>query len=314
MTLSCTAIVVGVDGSPESDDALHWAASEAAVRGCGLRLLHAAYLPTLTGHESGTLSTATDQALVAAGRHLLAETMSALDRQTPNLPVTSEVRWGRPADVLAEAGAEAVMVVVGDRGRGGFASLLLGSTSLRTAMRAPCPVAVVRCGRQADPADDIGRGRVVVGVDGSARSAAAAMLAFEEAALHQADVNAVHVTAAPPREVSATLRWGEQERTDGEKLLDEATAAARLAHPTVSVDYTVVIGNPAATLIDQCVGARLAVVGTRGRGGFTGLLLGSVSQTLLHHASCPVLITGGHPPADDAAPDGGAADEGSSSV
>lgn len=302
-------IVVGVDGSPQSYKALHWAADEAAARGRGLRLVHAAYLSTLTGHEARTLSTATNQALLSAGRHVLAEATSALRQQTPNIPVTSEVRWGKPADVLAEAGADAAMVVVGDRGRGGFASLLLGSTSLRTAMRAPCPVAVIRHSRQTHPADDIGRGRVVVGVDGSARSAAAAMLAFEEAELHKADVNAVHVTAAPPSEVPATVQWGEQERTDGEKLLDEATAAARRAYPDVVVDYTVVIGNPAATLIDQCVGARLAVVGTRGRGGFTGLLLGSVSQTLLHHASCPVLVTGGRFQEDQTAVGGGPAAE-----
>ncbi len=294
MTVSSAVIAVGVDGSPPSYEALYWAADEAAARGCGLRLIHAAYLPTLTGHEARTLSTATNQALISAGRHVLAEATSALRQQTPNIPVASEVRWGKPADVLAEPGADAVMVVVGDRGRGGFASLLLGSTSLRTAMRATCPVAVVRRSRQTDPADDIGRGRVVVGVDGSDRSAAAAMLAFEEAAVHNAGVNAVHVTAAPPNEVSATVGWGEQERTDGEKLLDEATAAARCAYPDVTFDYTVVIGNPAATLIDQSVGARLTVVGTRGRDGFTGLLLGSVSQTLLHHASCPVLVTGGH--------------------
>lgn len=297
-------IVVGVDGSPESYEALYWAAGEAAARGCGLRLVHAAYLPTLTGDEARTLSTATNQALISAGRHVLAKAASALRQHSPSTPVTSEVLWGKPADVLAAQGADAAMLVVGDRGRGGFASLLLGSTSLRTAMRAPCPVAVVRHGRQPEPADDIGRGRVMVGVDGSARSAAAAVLAFEEAALHQAGVNAVHVTAAPPSEVSATVRWGEQERTDGEKLLDEATATARRAYPDVVVDYTVVIGNPAATLIDQCVGARLAVVGTRGRGGFTGLLLGSVSQTLLHHASCPVLVTGGRPQDDHAAADG----------
>jgi nucleotide-binding universal stress UspA family protein len=180
------------------------------------------------------------------------------------------------------------MVVVGSRGRGGFTGLLLGSVSQHVATHAAGPVVVVRARPwQAD-------GPVVVGVDESDGTGHALDVAFEEAALRDAGIVVLHAYLPDVR------TWGldllpevEDEhvrRTIELDRLNDIVEPWRKRFPAVDVEVAAVDGQAAARLIDASATARLMVVGSRGRGGFTGLLLGSVGLQLLHHAGCPVLI------------------------
>jgi nucleotide-binding universal stress UspA family protein len=187
--------------------------------------------------------------------------------------------------VLVAESRQAQLVVVGDRGLGGFTGLLLGSVAVGLAAHAASPVAVVR---GAAPSPD---GQVVVGVDGSPTSEAALAAAYEAAAARRVRLVAVHTwwdflidtTLAP------LLDW-EAIEGDEHVLLAERLAGWAEKYPDVEVRRVVARDKPAHSLLQQATGAQLVVVGSRGRGGFAGLLLGSVSHSLLHHAPCPVLV------------------------
>jgi nucleotide-binding universal stress UspA family protein len=192
------------------------------------------------------------------------------------------------AAALIRASGTGAMVVVGSRGRGGFTGLLLGSVSQHVATHAAGPVVVVRARPwQAD-------GPVVVGVDESDGTGHALDVAFEEAALRDAGIVVLHAYLPDVR------TWGldllpevEDEhvrRTIELDRLNDIVEPWRKRFPAVDVEVAAVDGQAAARLIDASATARLMVVGSRGRGGFTGLLLGSVGLQLLHHAGCPVLI------------------------
>jgi len=178
--------------------------------------------------------------------------------------------------------------VVGNRGRGGFASLLLGSVSQKVAVHAHGPVVVVR-GRT-----DPGPGDIVVGVDGSPQSQHALQAAFEEAMIHDAGVLAVRAYSLL---ASSYALYGvgyvedPHERWEAEMtaLRDDVAVVAE-KYPQVPVSHLAVEGHPGVVLTQRSSSARLVVVGNRGRGGFAGLLLGSVGLHLIHHAECPVLI------------------------
>ncbi|PAK22020.1 hypothetical protein CJD44_38160 [Streptomyces sp. alain-838] len=182
--------------------------------------------------------------------------------------------------------------MVGNRGHGRFAGVLVGSVAVHLAGHAHCPVMVVR-GRP-DPA-----GPVVAGVDGSPESRAALAFACTEAALRDTSLVAVHVwgTRGDRTELMLGLQ-AEQEhttrlRTEAEQVLIEALATSSVSQTGVRVSRHLVRGPVRQSLITENEGAQLLVVGARGYGGFTGLLLGSVSQAVLHHARCPVGVVQG---------------------
>ncbi|WP_433219880.1 universal stress protein [Dactylosporangium sp. CS-047395] len=264
-------IVVGYDGSPEARRAVEWAAAEAGRSGSRLQIV-TTYEITWPGAYYAAVAEQVDAAREAA-EAILAD-------------ITAEVRGRSAVDVygvcaassaaatlldLGDAGAH--MLVVGNRGAGGLANLLLGSVSQQVATHAKVPVAVVR-GRP-DPSF----GPVVVGVDGSASGDSALGLAFEAARERGRALVAVRAYPADHTDEAA-------ERA----ALDDALANWSGKFPDVPVAQLVAAGRPAAVLVDASRTATLVVVGSRGHGGFTGLLLGSVGLQLMHHADCPVLI------------------------
>jgi nucleotide-binding universal stress UspA family protein len=181
------------------------------------------------------------------------------------------------------------MVVLGDRGLGGFTGLLIGSVAVAVTAHAACPVVVVR-GPESDLTAPLPE-PVVVGVDGSSTSEAALAFAFEEASLRRVPLVAVHVwrdllldaTLAP------LLDWDAIE-SDERQVLAERLAGWSEKYPDVAVRRLVAYDRPARALVGESGRAQLVVVGSRGRGGLHGMLLGSVSQALLHHAHCPVAV------------------------
>lgn len=195
-----------------------------------------------------------------------------------------EVFDGPPALVLQERSTDAGMLVLGSRGHGGFAGLLAGSTAVSVTAHAHCPVVVVRDGQAATS------GPVVVGVDGSESSLRALGFAVERAEQRDVPLRVIRVWE-PPGERWVPPGFDPEEATATERAAaEEELARWRETFPDVEVDLRVSPGNPAALLVEASREAQLVVVGSRGRGGLRGMLLGSVSQQLLQHAHCPVAV------------------------
>jgi nucleotide-binding universal stress UspA family protein len=193
---------------------------------------------------------------------------------------------------LIEQSRQASMLVLGGRGLGGFSDLLTGSVPMAVAGRAHSPVVVVR-GAALPPAD----GPVVVGVDGTPTSEAAVAFAFAEASARGSELIAVHAwsdTLLDTVLATGSPVWDfAPVRLHAAEILAERLAGWPEQYPDVRVTREVVHVRPAEALVSRAESASLLVVGTRGRGGFVGLLLGSTSQQLLHHAPCPVAVVRG---------------------
>ncbi|MFF5172862.1 universal stress protein [Micromonospora sp. NPDC000089] len=284
-------VVVGVDGSPSSLVAAEHAARAALARSRPLLLVHGYLHPLgygvpLNPYDLGV------PAPTEESRRMLDRTAADLTGRFPGLDVRVRQVAGGPGAALVEESREAELVVVGSRGLGGFAGLLLGSVSGQVAAHARCPVLVVRPQEQPMPVG----GPVLAGVDGSDGARLAVGYAADEAALRGAPLVLVHV--GPPGEDRAVPEEVEEaragHRAEAVRLLAEASAAVRADHPDLTVrEHPVPAAGPARGLVEASGSASLLVVGTRGRGGFAGLLLGSVSQAVIQHAHCPVLVA--HP-------------------
>lgn len=284
--MSPSEVVVGVDGSPESVAALKWAAAEAVLRNSELVVLHA-YDWRVIGARAPVGSAYADDARAQA-QELVEEAVAEAQAVAPDAKVRGEIAQGAPGPTLIDASANGRLIVVGNRGRGGFASLLLGSVSQQIATHAAGSVAVVR-GRS-----DVADGPIVVGVDGSPSADHALGVALAEAAARRSGVLAIRAYApALPRwdsPVPPHIEDWEERRAAEHKLLRDEVAPRADNYPDVSIECIAASGSAAEALVRHSTNARLVVVGTRGHGGFTGLLLGSVGLQLLHHAECPVLI------------------------
>ncbi|SNS91874.1 universal stress protein [Actinacidiphila glaucinigra] len=286
-------VVVGADGSASSLAAVGTAAREAALRGAGLRVVHAFLWPAMHVPLGPSGLGPPEGGLRHAAQRVVAEAVERARSAAPEVDVTHAVMTGEPLTVLEAQSRAAELVVVGSRGMGGFVGLMLGSTAVHLAAHGQCPVMVVR----EQPAAG---GPVLLGVDGSPAGADAVDFAFAEAALRGAGLLALHAwtpwhTPVPPPQDPAmpyASEPGELARTE-ERLVAEAIAGRRETHPGVEVRTKAVRGGTRETLIEASRTAQLLVVGARGRGGFTGLVLGSVSQALLHHAHCPVAVVRG---------------------
>lgn len=287
---SGNGIVVGVDGSPESEAAVDWAAAEAVLHKVGLTLVHV--LPGTTVHTLYEMSVADDLKERAAqrGREFLSRaTMIAAQVATgaESIPIREQVCEGNPVSAMVDLSRDAQMLVVGSRGLGRIGRALLGSVSSGVLDHAECPVAVIH--PKAQPQMQSERAPVVVGIDGSPASEAAVAIAFDEASRRAVELIAVHawndVTVyAYPAEEWTTFR------PQAEEVLSERLAGWQERYPDVPVRREVVRDSPAQQLLVQAETAQLVVVGSHGRGGFTGMLLGSVSRTVAQSARTAVIV------------------------
>jgi nucleotide-binding universal stress UspA family protein len=236
--------------------------------------------PPEFGPADGGLRAAAERLLIAA------ETRAQL--AAPDVKVTSQLVVGDAAPALLQCARDAELLVVGSRGLGGFLGLLVGSVGVAVAAHAPCPVIVVRP-RPDNRPRTVGDS-VVVGADGSELSAAAIQFAFQTAARRKVGLTAVRVWTPPRSAHPARIPLDKIEATERRQLLD-TLKDSRQRFPDVDVELELVRDNhPGRALIESSTQACLVVVGTRGHGGFAGLLLGSVSQSVLEHASCPVAV------------------------
>lgn len=279
-------IIAGIDGSAHSLVAVQWAAEEAARHDMALRFVCAVpkwvydWRPTdrsgladdWRGHYQRYLDGAANKAREIA----------------PTVDVSAEMVPGQAAAALLKAADQAFMLVVAGRGVGELSGLLLGSTVTQVVSHARCPVAVV------GPPEPAVHREVVVGVDGSANSWRAIDFAFQEASLRKARLRAVHAWTHPVAEEPGDmlpLIWDEDLMADDERRLLAENLAGRAEHyPDVEVIEDFVRARPVRALAGASARADLLVVGGRGRGGFAGLLLGSVSQAMLIRSHCPLVV------------------------
>jgi nucleotide-binding universal stress UspA family protein len=285
MRVPAGSVIVGTDGSELGQQALEWAAQEAALRAVNLHVVQV--FPDFTVSDAYWVYTA--QRPETSAREQVEQTAEQLRAAHAGLSVTSQVLVGRPARELVRASLGAALVVVGSRGHGRIAGLLLGSVSQQVAAHARSSVVVVRGTDRGSDAP------VVVGVDSSPGGAAALDFALAHAARRGAPVVAVHASyaeAGMPLDVPP----GFSVEAQGDPLEEEATATAAAVeraaehYPAVAVTVQNPHEHPVAALVRASADAGLVVVGSRGLGGFTGLMLGSVSQGVLHSAQCTVAV------------------------
>lgn len=284
-------VVVGVDDSDEARHALAWSQDEAALRGGELHVVHA-WAPYAPVSEVAAMAPVDDELYEKAARAVLEGALATIAPDTPgNLTLESSAVRGYPSSVLLEQAADADLLVVGGRGRGGFTGLLLGSVSQQCVHHARTPVAVVPLTAPLPGTDD-----VVVGVDGSAGSWLALGWAVDEAAIRGARLSVVHAWSTPYAVPPGGIGIAPLHRRDfleqSQRLLHEMVEGTVVRAERRPPDIELVpIEEPAApALLHRSKGAGLLVVGSRGRGGFAALLLGSVSQQCLHHATCAVVV------------------------
>lgn len=282
------AVVVGLDGSLVARAAEEWAAAEATRRRVPLHLLCAREV--FVG-SIGPLDLPLGLAPVTDdnSRRVLEEAVRRLHELHPRLAVTTHAPFGRPARHLIEASQVAGLLVVGNRGRGRLSAALLGTTTLQTVSHSHCPVVVV-----SGPVVPSGPSRrVVVGADGSEASAQAVRFALA-AAGDGGQVTVIHSWWLEVVDgVVVTTPESEQWRVAvhrHESALQASLGDTAADYPAVEVRTSVVRGNASEVLLGAAAEADLLVVGSRGRGGFTGLLLGSVSQRVMSLAQCPVAV------------------------
>jgi nucleotide-binding universal stress UspA family protein len=293
-------VIVGVDGSPESDRALTWAAAEAARHGRPLKIVHGFLWPDIHAYLGPSPDGPPDGGLEAAAHELVAAAEASAQTAVPGIEVSTELAITAPAARLIELSHTADLIVVGNRGLGGFTGLIAGSVSVQVASHAHCPVVVVRGpgSEGAEPTTEQPHaGQVVVGIDGSAHGEAALEFAFSEASLRGTGVTAIHAWTVPvstgPGDMLPLVYDVDVINEEEMRLLSELLAGWQGKYPDVPVRRRVLHTAPAKELVRASHGAELLVVGARGRGGFRGLLLGSVSHAAIHHSACPVAVVRG---------------------
>ena len=281
-----TTIVVGIDASPSGTAALEWALREAVSTGASLHAVRA-WNPTASAMEAYAYGAPdvelieSRQAQLEADEQLKLVTERVAGADTIDCSATAVL--GAASRVLVEQAEHSAMVVVGSRSSGALSRAVLGSVSSAVVHHTTTPVVVVPEPQDTDDAAP----RVVVGVDHSPAALAALTAGIEQA--RRRGVTLVPVFVHEPMEVPR----GRGHAADLARLEDSErhalTEAARGAG-AADVQAEVLVGQPSAQLLAAARPQDLLVVGSRGRGGFAGLLLGSTSTQLVQHAPCPVLV------------------------
>ncbi|WP_026454933.1 universal stress protein [Saccharomonospora iraqiensis] len=283
-------VVVGVDDSDAALRAVRWGALTALKHEAPLRLVHAAGFPDLyVGSTIPPPESFKKELREQKSRSL--EAAREVATATGVTDVQTRFETDPPIPWLLHASRTARMIVLGSSGRTGLVGMMVGSTTLALATHAHCPVVSVRSDYPEVVAGD--ERPVLVGVDGSPVSERAIGYAFSEASFRGVDLLAVHTWSDADMDVFTDQRmyfdW-EPIRDVEERRLAERLAGWREQYPDVTVHRELVKDRPRHELLERSGHAQLVVVGSRGRGGFRGMLLGSTSQALIHHAQCPVMI------------------------
>lgn len=276
-------IVVGTDGSGESERAVEWAAAEAELRGRPLHIVHAVPKPPLFASAEKT------ERLRRAGKAVVEKAGEHLRERWPEVETSTAVVADSAADALRREASGAFELVLGERGRGGFARMLLGSTSLQMASRCSVPVVIVR-GDVQDRGEVQHRGEVVAGVDLGRETDAVLGYAFDAARLRGARLRVVHAWQLPTTLVDAGYTVEDEDaRPELRVRLSEACARLRSEHPEVECVEDVVLEHPVKALTSRSRGASLLVVGAPER-RWNAPRLGSTSHGVAHHAQAPVAV------------------------
>lgn len=289
-------VAVGFDGSDESRYAVQFAATEAQLRKEPLQIVYSALTPLSGGRQYAGTGWQPRDAIPAEVWEMMDEVADYARGLASGVEVRADVVDSMTvAGTLIEQSRDSSLIVLGRRGRGGFAGLLLGSTSAQVATHAYCPVVITRQAPDTDPAP---YEQIVVGVDDSPLSQAALRFGFEEARLYGADLVAVRAWQfeVPAIEIGAVAYAFDykQAEEETEASLGQVLAGWRDQYPDVTVIPTVRYSDARQALLDASERARMVVVASRGRGGFARLILGSTSHAVLQHATVPVAVVSPH--------------------
>ena len=288
------AILVGVDGSAAALGAVRWAAHDAALRNVPLTLVHVVNAP-VPGLSQVHAPAGFRQLQEKRAREFIESAIKIAEESTGEggpVQIDSNVFYSATVPTLVGLSKEAEMVVVGYRGHGGvLVRNYLGSVSSGLVYHAHCPVAVIH--DEKPLVANVARAPVLVGIDGSPASEAATAIAFEEASRRGVGLMALHVwtdlRASDFKELFPNINWDAQ-ISEEEETLAERLAGWKERYPDVGIRRKIEIGDPASPLIEASKRAQLLVVGSHGRGGFAGMLLGSVGAAVVNRARIPVIV------------------------
>lgn len=285
-------IVAAVDGSAASMAAVCWAARDAAMKNIPLTIMHAVTTPTVTfppvPYPESLVTSLEDE-----GKKAIMDALKVAEEAMPadrKVSIDRKLLYSAPAPALLEASDTAEMIVIGSSGRGLLARGLLGSVSSTVVRHANCPVAVVRDEEMPDSRN----APVVLGVDGSPASELATEIAFDEASHRGVDLVAIHAWSDAAMNEVFEIEWPAVEG-EAHRSLAESLAGREERYPDVTVHRFIARDRAARHLIDKSGTAQLVVVGSHGRGGLARMVLGSVSNAVLHSVRVPVIVA--RPPA-----------------
>ncbi|WP_327117460.1 universal stress protein [Nocardia sp. NBC_01730] len=282
-------IVVAVDGSATACHAVAWAAVDAGLHCCRLHIVTSVSIPT--GYGPGVALTDADtEWLCKDGERVLTEAngVARVAAYGEALDITTELVFDPIIPYLITRSRQARMVVVGSRGLGAIRRGLLGSVSTAVTRHAHCPVTVVHSTSATDALSSVKP--VLVGVDGTENSVPAVEVAFEEASRRKVSIMALHAWSDQTSGLDVGISGWDVIHDTEDAVLAESLAGYTERYPDVSVTRVLLRDRPVRCLLDESERAQLVVVGSHGRGGFAGILLGSTSNALLQSVECPIIV------------------------